>query len=158
MGMFPKVMWRFRFEDGVTGKIKLEINTFERSPMMPLTTHEHAVENGFYSGCAKIATFQPEELVATKLRALYQRKKGRDLYDLWLAIAVLGLDPDGIVAAFPAYRPDGATAEDMVANLDLKLHDAGFCTDIAAMIRVGAPKYDPHVAGEMVKEILLSRI
>ena len=35
MGEFPKVYWRFAFEDGTSGKIKLEINTYERSPMMP---------------------------------------------------------------------------------------------------------------------------
>lgn len=158
MGMFPKVMWRFRFEDGVPGKIKLEINTFERSPMLPLTAHEHAVASGFYSGSARIPTFQPEELVATKLRALYQRKKGRDLYDLWLALTVLGLDPDGIVAAFPAYRPDGVTADEMIANLEAKLADRDFRTDISVMVRVGAPEYDPSAAGEMVKGLLLSRI
>lgn len=29
MGMYPKVIWRFTFEDGVSGKIKIEINTYE---------------------------------------------------------------------------------------------------------------------------------
>ena len=158
MGMFPKVMWRFAFADGVPGKIKLEINTFERSPMMELTTHGHAVENPFYSGYALIPTFQPEELVATKLRALYQRKKGRDLYDLWLALTVLELDPEKIMAAFPAYRPEGVTGDDVVANLSLKLQDPEFRDDVYAMIKVGAPAYDPDAAGELVTSVLLSRI
>ncbi len=158
MGMYPKVMWRFTFADGVPGKIKLEINTFERSPMMELTTHLHTVDNPFYSGSALIPTFQPEELVATKLRALYQRKKGRDLYDLWLALTVLELDPGRIVTAYPAYRPEGVTGEDVLANLRLKLQDAEFRNDIRAMIKVGAPDYDPDVAGELVAEELLARI
>jgi len=40
-----------------------------------------------------VLTFEPAELVATKLRALYQRRMGRDLFDLWLALTHIGLDP-----------------------------------------------------------------
>ncbi len=158
MGQYPKVYWRFTFEDGTPGKIKLEINTYERSPMTPLATRAHRVDNPFYVGEAEIPTFQPEELVATKLRALYQRKKGRDLYDLWLALTVLELNPDAIVAAFPAYRPEGANGRLMADNLAAKLADKGFCTDVDAMVRVGAPTYDPQEAGKMVEERLLQLI
>lgn len=158
MGMYPKVMWRFEFADGVPGKIKLEIDTFERSPVMELTTRRHAVESPFYAGAADIPTFQPEELVATKLRALYQRKKGRDLYDLWLALTVLRLDPERIAAAYPAYRPEGMSGEDVEKNLRLKLADPEFRTDVGVMIRMDAPAYDPDVVGELVAAELLSRI
>lgn len=158
MGEFPKVYWRFAFEDGTPGKIKLEINTYERSPMMPLARRAHRVDNPFYTGGAEIPTFQPEELVATKLRALYQRKKGRDLYDLWLALTVLNLDPEAIVAAFPAYRPEGVDGKLMANNLAAKLADKAFCTDIDAMVRVGSPSYDPQEAGKLVEEKLLQLI
>lgn len=158
MSEFPKVYWRFAFEDGTPGKIKLEINTYERSPMMPLAKRVHRVDNPFYTGGAEIPTFQPEELVATKLRALYQRKKGRDLYDLWLALTILGLDPEAIVAAFPAYRPEGVDGELMTGNLAAKLVDETFCTDIDVMARVGSPAYDPQEAGKMVIEKLLQLI
>jgi predicted nucleotidyltransferase component of viral defense system len=158
MGMYPKVFWRFEFEDGVPGKIKIEINTYERSPALPLTRCLHAVDNPFYTGVADVPTFQAEELVATKLRALYQRKKGRDLYDLWLALTVLNLDARGILAAFPPYRPEGVRGEQMVENLMLKLADREFCTDVDAMVKTGAPAYDPQVAGRLVIEELLGRI
>lgn len=158
MGMYPKVLWRFLFENGVTGKIKIEIDTYERSPMLPLATRRHEVSNPFYNGSADIPTFQPEELVATKLRALYQRKKGRDLYDLWLALTVLRLEPDDIIAAFPAYRPESVDSDQMIVNLQKKLDDQAFCTDIDAMVRADSPEYDPQVAGKLVIETLLSRI
>lgn len=158
MGVYPKVFWRFVFEDGTPGKIKLEINTYERSPTMPLAMREHRVENPFYSGSADVPAFQAEELVATKLRALYQRKKGRDLYDLWLALTVLELQPEKIVGAFPAYRPDGVSGEVMIENLLAKLEDREFCTDVDAMARVEAPDYDPQAAGGMVVESLLGLI
>lgn len=158
MGMYPKVMWRFNFEGDTPGKIKLEINTYERSPMMPLAACDHSVVNPFYEGHAAIPTFQAEELVSTKLRALYQRKKGRDLYDLWLALTVLELDPDKILASFPAYQPEGVRGEMMIDNLLLKLQTEEFCTDINAMARIDAPEYDPHDAGKMVIEQLLCNI
>ena len=145
-------------ELGFDVRTKLEINTYERSPMMPLAKRAHRVDNPFYTGEADIPTFQPEELVATKLRALYQRKKGRDLYDLWLALTVLDLDPEAIVAAFPAYRPEGVDGKLMADNLAAKLADKTFCTDIDAMVRVSSPAYDPQEAGEMVTEKLLRLI
>jgi len=158
MGEYPKVYWRFAFENGTPGKIKLEINTYERSPMMPLAKRSHRIDSRYFSGEADIPTFQPEELVATKLRALYQRKKGRDLYDLWLALIVLGLDPKKIIAAFPAYRPDGVSGELMAVNLAAKLKDKAFCTDVDAMVKTDAPEYDPQEAGHMVAEKLLRLI
>jgi predicted nucleotidyltransferase component of viral defense system len=49
-----------------------------------------------------------EELLGAKLRALYQRKKGRDLYDLWLALTTLSVDDARIGllrSIFAAGRP-----------------------------------------------------
>ena len=37
------------------------------------------------------------ELIATKIRALYQRKKGRDLFYMWLGITELGLYGGAVV-------------------------------------------------------------
>ena len=36
----------------------------------------------WFTGAAKVLTYDLDELLGTKLRALYQRKKGRDLFDL----------------------------------------------------------------------------
>lgn len=109
MAAHPKVFWRFVSASGVKRKIKLEINTFERSPMLPLTTLPLLVENSWFSKQADVPVFQAEELCATKVRALYQRSKCRDLFDLWLALTELKLAPKDIMAAFDAYRPQGLT-------------------------------------------------
>jgi predicted nucleotidyltransferase component of viral defense system len=42
----------------------------------------------WFSGEIKIATFSSEELLSTKIRALLQRNKGRDLIDLSRALDV----------------------------------------------------------------------
>ena len=158
MGMYPKVIWRFEQASGTPGKIKIEVNTFERSPMLPLKTVAHAMESGYCSESAEVPTFQVEELVATKLRAIYQRSKGRDLYGLWLALTNLSIPPEAIVSAFPAYRPEGVTSEMMIENLKRKLSDKQFLHDMDPLIRQGAPAYDPFEAGRLVTEKLLSRL
>jgi hypothetical protein len=47
-----------------------------------ITTYPFAVENGWYRGDAEIASFAPGEMFGTKLRAVLQRNKNRDLFDL----------------------------------------------------------------------------
>ena len=158
MGMYPKVLWKFPFASGGSGKIKIEINTFERSPMLLLSTRPHRITSPYFSGQADVPTFEAAELVATKIRALYQRSKGRDLFDLWLALDALKLSPDSILEAFPAYRPENVSGTDMVENLELKLEDAQFCHDLDNLIRLGTPPYDPRKAGALVIEKLLGRI
>lgn len=158
MGMYPKVIWRFVQASGTPGKIKIEINTFERSPMLPLKSVRYAVETDYCNEIALVRTFQVEELVATKLRAIYQRSKGRDLYDLWLALTDLSISPEAIASAFPAYRPEGVTSEMMVENLRRKLSDEQFLHDIDPLVRQGAPEYDPVEAGRLVIQELFSRL
>jgi hypothetical protein len=36
MGMYPKVFWKTEAETGNALRIKIEINTFDRSPALPL--------------------------------------------------------------------------------------------------------------------------
>lgn len=100
-------------------------------------------------------TFQPEELVATKLRALFQRRKGRDLFDLWLALTVLGLDPGEIIACFNPYRPDGYTAERAREGLDEHLTNAAFRADLLPLLREVPEGYDIDVAAELVGNMIL---
>lgn len=158
MGRHPKVFWRYASESGARGKIKIEMNTYERSPAMPLASVPMRVESPWCSYDQEIPTFQPEELVATKLRALYQRSKGRDLFDLWLALSVLELDPATIVGAFPPYRPEGVTRKLMHANLERKLGDHDFRHDCDKLIIGGAKScgYDADEAAALVDEKLLS--
>jgi len=49
-----------------------------------------------------ISTYELDGLLGTKPRALYQRKKGRDLFDLAVALAQDVVDPDRVVEAFGA--------------------------------------------------------
>ena len=154
---FPKARLRGQLESGAGRmRIKIEINTYEISPARPHRTVPFTVDSPWWSGTADVLTFQPEELVATKLRALFQRRKGRDLFDLWLALTVLGLDPGEIVACFAPYRPDGYTAERARDGLDEHLANSAFRADVLPLLRVMPEGYDVDAAGLLVRDALLA--
>ena len=59
---YPKVIWKYTSSNSISSKIKIEINTFERSPALGLHYIEHEVDSSYYKGRAKVRTFQKEEL------------------------------------------------------------------------------------------------
>lgn len=86
-----------------TLKLKVEINTREQSSLFGIKSYAVAVDNDWYQGTTEIASFEPEELFGTKLRALLQRRKSRDLFDLHHGLEQLALDPDKLIACFEHY-------------------------------------------------------
>jgi predicted nucleotidyltransferase component of viral defense system len=73
--------YRFESEDlpPVRLKLKVEINSREHFTVYGLQQHRFDVSSRWFSGSADVRTYELDELLGTKLRALYQRKKGRDL-------------------------------------------------------------------------------
>jgi predicted nucleotidyltransferase component of viral defense system len=62
-------------------KVKVEINCKEHFTVLGHAAVPFAVDNAWFSGSGNILTFKLEELLGSKLRALYQRRKGRDLFE-----------------------------------------------------------------------------
>jgi predicted nucleotidyltransferase component of viral defense system len=97
----------FRFTPEVdaqaTLRLKVEINTREHAQLYGIRSYPFAVESDWYAGKAEIASYEPEELFGTKLRALLQRRKSRDLFDLYHGLEQLTLDPDKLIACFNHY-------------------------------------------------------
>jgi hypothetical protein len=159
VSMQPKVFLRAPFESGRgTMRIKIEVNTHERSPARPLIRHPFAISTQWFAGQAEVQTFCPEELVATKLRALYQRSKGRDLFDLWLARIRIGLSSSAIVECFAPYRPEGYTARLAEQNLRRKLVRSDFRNDLRPLVSDWPADYDIDAAGQVVIDDLLALI
>jgi hypothetical protein len=159
VSMQPKVFLRAPFESGSgTMRIKIEVNTHERSPARPLDRHQFTVSSPWFTGQADVQTFCPEELVATKLRALYQRSKGRDLFDLWFARTRLGLRPAAIVECFASYRPEGYTARLAEQNLRRKLGRSDFRNDLRPLVSEWPVDYDIDAAGQVVIDEFLALI
>ncbi len=105
-------------------------------------------------------TFHLDELLGTKLRALYQRRKGRDLFDLHRVGAGGKVDLDRVVEAFRAYTEGQGirvTRAEFEANLLAKLGDRDFRTDILPLLAPG-PDYDVDSAAAWVATEVLSRL
>ena len=86
-----------------TLKLKVEINTREHKSLYGLRAYPFEIENPWFAGSTSIAAFEPEELFGTKLRALLQRRKGRDLFDLNEGLRQLPLAPEKVIASFEHY-------------------------------------------------------
>lgn len=155
----PKIRLRVPFETGDgTMSIKIEVNTFERSPARPLQRVPFSIDSPWFTGSADVLTFDVAELVATKIRALYQRSKGRDLFELWLALVQLGVAPGDIVDAFAPYRPDGYTSALGEQNLRRKIDTGAFRSDLDQLVTRWPDGYEIAVAAELVIAQVLERI
>ena len=158
MSMYPKVYWRYTSENGIPSKIKIEINTYEREPKYSFINKEHQVDSSYYTGQANVRTLEVEELIASKIRALYQRSKGRDLYDIFLAIDYLHIDINKVLEAFPLYKPENMTRELLLSNFESKMNDSQFLNDMNNLLRSDVPDYDAYRAGKIVKKYLLEKV
>ena len=156
----PKLTLRATSEDdpNLPLRVKIEINTHETSPARPLIRLPFQVTNPWFTGFAEVLTFDPAELVSTKLRALYQRKKGRDLFDLWLALTEMAISPEEIIASFGPYRPDGYTATAAIANLEAKVNDNAFLSDLEPLVGNWPNGYDVPSAAAHIRDSLLNRL
>jgi len=142
-------------------KLKVETNTREHFFVLGPCRVSFDVGSPWHSGRAEVLTYEPEELLGTKLRALYQRKKGRDLFDLSEALTrIRGLDPDKVVACFLAYlESEGrrVTRAQFERNLASKIRDKVFLSDVPPLLARGA-SFDPRGALDRVREAFISRI
>jgi hypothetical protein len=140
-------------------RIKIEMNIAETESHRPRTAVRHAAETSWWSGEAEIPTFEPTELLATKLRALYQRSKGRDLFDRWLGLTVLEADPDEIAAGYNHYMGDAIFSyPELRDNLTAKLANPSFRHDLDALVTRAPAEYDLGTAADLVMHALGSRL
>ena len=84
------------------------------------------------TGSGDVLTFVPVELLATKFRALAQRRKCRDLNDLNVAYEILGLDNTALAEAAAHYstapashRPSSGPAPPLTAPTPRFTNDTG---------------------------------
>lgn len=117
-------------------RVKIEINVRETAFLREPTAIPLTVDSRWWAGTAAIPTFVIEELLGTKMRALYQRRKGRDLFDLWIALTTLDVDDREVVEALRHYMGAGTVDySTFVDNLREKMRNRGFATDLATLVR-----------------------
>ena len=143
-------------------RLKVEINCKEHFSVYPMVRVPFVVNSLWFKGACEVLTYELAELTGTKLRAVYQRRKGRDLFDLW---KILSMQPElDKVKVMESYeRSLGFTAshlptyKEFLLNMDGKLQDDEFLTD-TEMILGPQVEYDPQVAWEKVKAELVERL
>lgn len=154
--------YRFNSEDtpAIPLRLKVEINSREHFSVYGLKRVPFAVASRWFEGSCEILSYELDELLATKLRALYQRKQGRDLFDLATALLKPDVDPARIVAAFLKYmehEEHRITRALFEKNIAEKLGDAEFTADIGPLL-AGGFTWDIATAAPIVSARLIERL
>lgn len=156
------LVYRFASEDPtpLPMRLKVEINSREHFTVWGHSRHPFEVASRWFSGKADILSYSLDELLGTKLRALYQRKKGRDLFDLGLALSERKPNPAKIVQAFTHYmKAEGANVTRAIfeENLAGKLKDARFAADMRPLLAPGRT-WRVEDAAERISTALMARL
>jgi predicted nucleotidyltransferase component of viral defense system len=115
------------------------------------------VSSRWFEGSCSIHTYDLNELLGTKLRALYQRRQGRDLFDMATAIKHPDADPKRIIEAFEKYMEHGGhkvTRAEFEKNFSLKMQDSEFLADISDLLSEGY-EWDPKAEASEVSSRLI---
>ena len=154
----------YRFESEIPPvrplRLKVEVNTREHFTILGFAYRQVVADNPWYSGKADIATFEINELLGTKLRALYQRRKGRDLFDLWLGISRAVVNPRRVVDCFGEYMQragHSVSRAQFEHNLHEKQFAPTFLEDIKPLLRSDV-NYDAATAMMQVKEVIIEKL
>jgi predicted nucleotidyltransferase component of viral defense system len=157
------MVYRFQSEipPVINLRLKIEINCREHFTVLGYKKIKHSIENTWAEGSCNLVTFEAEEMLGTKLRALYQRKKGRDLFDLYHALTNLDLDTNLLVKCFKKYMAHSVdkppTQKQYLRNMEAKLEDPDFLGDIYALLRPGID-YDQTTAYELIRTELIQKL
>ncbi len=157
------LIYRFKSEipPVVNLRLKIEINCREHFTVMGYKEIKYQIENTWTNGSCNVISFEIEEILGTKLRALYQRKKGRDLFDLHHALINLDMSTDNIIKCYKEYMAfsvdNPPTQKQFLQNMERKLQDPDFHGDIYALLRPGL-EYDQDLAYELIKTQLIEKI
>jgi predicted nucleotidyltransferase component of viral defense system len=144
----------------VSMRIKIEINTREHFTVFGSIKKRFSLQSDWINGESPVCSYPLEELLSTKLRALYQRNKGRDLFDLWYGLREGEVDPGKVIDAFKAYMDNQGlkvSKKEFRNNLELKLDDQSFKNDIVPLLRPGI-SYSIEDAYRLVDNRLINRL
>ncbi len=140
-------------------KLKIETNCREHFSILGWEKKPFDVKSEWFQGECLLTTYKLEELLGTKLRALYQRRKGRDLFDLWKALTNSDANPDQIIKCYKEYMKFSLTKpiptkKEFLMQMEAKKADAEFLGDTVALLRPNE-KYNHEEAFELVIKNLI---
>lgn len=140
-------------------RLKIEINCFEHFNELGLVKIPFSYDSLWSSGSCSITTYKLEELLGTKMRALYQRRKGRDLFDISYALQNATIKEEDVIRCYKRYinfvTDNPPTYKQFVANLEEKITNTEFTGDTVNLLRPGI-SYDPIQAYDFVNSRLIT--
>ena len=141
-------------------KLKVEINTREHFSIARLIDKNFSAVSRWYTGQCNLTTYTLDELLGTKMRALFQRRKGRDLFDLWLGLTKGGANPEIVVSIFRQYmyaENTSVSRQEYLNNLTAKMAHPGFVSDIEPILVEGTD-FKMVNGFSVVENMLISRL
>lgn len=142
-------------------RLKIEINCVEHFTELGFIQMPFTVESQWFHGKCYLNTYQLEELLGSKLRALFQRRKGRDLFDLYYSLANGTVDIDKLMECYNRYISfvvdQPPSYRQFIANMEEKMQDQEFLGDVSLILRPNI-EYSPAEAYSLVYEKLIERI
>ncbi len=151
------LVYRFDSEGGVPLRLKVEVNCREHHTIYGIQEVRYDMQSDWFTSEVLIPTYELAELLGTKMRALYQRRKGRDLFDMWFAMTRTNVDPNKIIEAWNFYMKEennSVTQKEFSENMEKKISDRDFLGDMEGLLRPGL-SYNITEAYEFVKKELL---
>ncbi len=152
--------YKCEFPPPVENKVKLEINYLEDFIVADKVFKKYTVVNPWFSGNVNIPTYTINELLATKLRALFQRNKGRDLFDLWKSVKDGLVEEEKVVNYFKIYTEKldiPITKARFEKNLSGKYKDKDFKEDIKPLLAKDVD-YDIEEAFKVIHAAFISKL
>ncbi|MFT4168921.1 MAG: nucleotidyl transferase AbiEii/AbiGii toxin family protein [Dysgonomonas sp.] len=154
------IVYSIQSEDDVPIKLKIEVNTREYFSVYGLLDIPVKLDSEWDNEEALVLTYGLDKSLHTKLIVLHQRKKGRDLFDLWYALNNAGVNVEKVIQAFKHYMGEEGntvTQREFLENMGKKVEDADFTGDMNGLLRSGIA-YDIDESYEFVKTNLLEKI
>jgi len=152
-----KLIYRYLARDNSQKKLKIEINTTEHFHFQDFVETEFSIDNPWFSGSTNILTYQLDELIGTKLKALYQRRKGRDLFDLWVVLKNDMVNCSKVIEVFSSHCDrlrETITRAAFERNLSEKVNNRDFKNDVVRLL-VDDKSWSTERAYEMVSDRLI---
>lgn len=154
--------------DVALASLKVEVNLNETQPFYPLVTVPIQVPTEGGTRSLQVVSYDLNEMLGTKLRALLQREHGRDLFDLWHAWAATGVagspatvDPARVGEAFRFYlKQEGSenfTAADVRLEMDRRMRSSKFLKDMNGYLPVDVT-YDPVAAYKDFQNVFMPHL
>lgn len=156
-------------QSGAIAALKVEVNLNETKSFYPLTQVliDVPTPGGVAPTRIPVVSYDVNEMLGTKLRALLQREHGRDLFDLWYAwhhckqAGTNVIDPAKVGEAFRFYlKQEGSqnfTQQDVRIELARRMQSPKFLQDMNGFLPVGQ-QYDPVVAHAEFCDVFLPHI